>query len=157
MKGHCVFVLVKKIFSLPSSHFLKYVHHLFEGNIYSCCAQFGSCCCLFLPLSNSLFSLTLFTSYLLSSSLIFFSSSSTLPFPLLSAVEVFEEVTDSLCVPQYNNDGEERVILFLKMASGKPFCPELVGKIKGAIRKALSARHVPALMLETRDIPVRET
>ncbi|KAJ4942387.1 hypothetical protein JOQ06_012253 [Pogonophryne albipinna] len=72
---------------------------------------------------------------------------------IYNIVEVFEEVTDSLCVPQYNNDGEERVILFLKMASGKPFCPELVGKIKGAIRKALSARHVPALMLETRDIP----
>ncbi|KAF3851386.1 hypothetical protein F7725_013158 [Dissostichus mawsoni] len=72
---------------------------------------------------------------------------------IYNIVEAFEEVTDSLCVPQYNNDGEERVILFLKMASGKPFCPELVGKIKGAIRKALSARHVPALMLETRDIP----
>lgn len=72
---------------------------------------------------------------------------------IYNIVEAFEEVTDSLCVPQYNNDGEERVILFLKMASGKSFCPELVGKIKGAIRKALSARHVPALMLETRDIP----
>lgn len=81
---------------------------------------------------------------------------SALSFPLLSAVEAFEEVSDSLCVPQYNTDGEERVILFLKMAPGKPFCPELVAKIKGAIRKALSARHVPALLLETRDIPVRE-
>lgn len=71
-------------------------------------------------------------------------------------MEAFEEVSDSLCVPQYNADGEERVILFLKMAPGKPFCPELVAKIKGAIRKALSARHVPALLLETRDIPVRK-
>lgn len=81
---------------------------------------------------------------------------SALSFPLLCAVEAFEEVSDSLCVPQYNADGEERVILFLKMAPGKPFCPELVAKIKGAIRKALSARHVPALLLETRDIPVRK-
>lgn len=81
---------------------------------------------------------------------------SALSFPLLSAVEAFEEVSDSLCVPQYNADGEERVILFLKMAPGKPFSPELVAKIKGAIRKALSARHVPALLLETRDIPVRK-
>lgn len=71
-------------------------------------------------------------------------------------MEAFEEVSDSLCVPQYNADGEERVILFLKMAPGKPFSPELVAKIKGAIRKALSARHVPALLLETRDIPVRK-
>ncbi|KAG7221288.1 hypothetical protein INR49_017355, partial [Caranx melampygus] len=72
---------------------------------------------------------------------------------IYNIVEAFEEVSDSLCVPQYNTDGEERVILFLKMAPGKPFSAELVGKIKGAIRKALSARHVPALLLETRDIP----
>ncbi|KAM9394106.1 acetoacetyl-CoA synthetase isoform 2-T2 [Pholidichthys leucotaenia] len=72
---------------------------------------------------------------------------------IYNIVEAFEEVSDSLCVPQYNADGEERVILFLKMASCNPFSPELVAKIKGAIRKALSARHVPALVLETRDIP----
>ncbi|KAG8011863.1 Acetoacetyl-CoA synthetase [Nibea albiflora] len=72
---------------------------------------------------------------------------------IYNIVEAFEDVSDSLCVPQYNSDGEERVILFLKMAPGKPFCPDLVTKIKGAIRKALSARHVPALLLETRDIP----
>ncbi|CAG5925007.1 unnamed protein product [Menidia menidia] len=72
---------------------------------------------------------------------------------IYNIVEAFEEVSDSLCVPQYNADGEERVILFLKMAPGKPFCPELVTKIRGAIRKALSARHIPALLLETRDIP----
>lgn len=82
-----------------------------------------------------------------------FPSSSWLSF---LAVEAFEEVSDSLCVPQYNADGEERVILFLKMAPGKPFYPELVTKIKGAIRKALSARHIPALLLETKDIPVRD-
>uniref|UniRef100_A0A672HU72 Acetoacetyl-CoA synthetase n=1 Tax=Salarias fasciatus TaxID=181472 RepID=A0A672HU72_SALFA len=72
---------------------------------------------------------------------------------IYNIVEAFEEVSDSLCVPQYNADGEERVILFLKMAQGRPFSPELVAKIRGAIRKALSARHVPALLLETRDIP----
>lgn len=72
-------------------------------------------------------------------------------------MEAFEEVSDSLCVPQYNADGEERVILFLKMAPGKAFSSDLVAKIKGAIRKALSARHVPALVLETGDIPVRKS
>lgn len=72
---------------------------------------------------------------------------------IYNIVEAFEEVSDSLCVPQYNSDGEERVILFLKMAPGKPFSSELVSKIRGAIRKALSARHVPALLLETKDIP----
>lgn len=71
-------------------------------------------------------------------------------------MEAFEEVSDSLCVPQYNADGEERVILFLKMAPGKAFSPDLVTEIKGGIRKALSARHVPALVLETGAIPVRK-
>lgn len=85
----------------------------------------------------------------------YFSHKEYFPFHL-SAVEAFEEVSDSLCVPQYNADGEERVILFLKMAPGKTFSLDLVAKIKGAIRKALSARHVPAVMLEIRDIPVRK-
>lgn len=70
-------------------------------------------------------------------------------------MEAFEEVSDSLCVPQYNKDGEERVILFLKMAPKQIFGPELVKKIRDAIRVALSARHIPALILETKDIPVR--
>ena len=60
---------------------------------------------------------------------------------------------DSLCVPQFNKDGEERVILFLKMASGHTFQPDLVKSIRNAIRLGLSARHVPSLILETKDIP----
>ncbi|OXB58761.1 hypothetical protein ASZ78_012357 [Callipepla squamata] len=68
-------------------------------------------------------------------------------------VEAFEEVSDSLCVPQYNKDGEERVILFLKMASNHAFSEGLVKRIRDAIRVALSARHVPSLILETKGIP----
>ncbi|XP_078083168.1 acetoacetyl-CoA synthetase [Mustelus asterias] len=68
-------------------------------------------------------------------------------------VEAFEEVMDSLCVPQYNKDGEERVILFLKMACNQVFTADLVKRIRYAIRVALSARHVPAFILETKDIP----
>lgn len=70
-------------------------------------------------------------------------------------MEAFDEVEDSLCVPQYNRDGEERVVLFLKMASGHTFQPDLVKRIRDAIRLGLSARHVPSLILETRGIPVR--
>lgn len=69
-------------------------------------------------------------------------------------MEAFEEVSDSLCVPQYNKDGEERVILFLKMASNHTFSHSLVKRIQDAIRVALSARHVPSLILETKGIPV---
>uniref|UniRef100_A0A2K6P8Y1 Acetoacetyl-CoA synthetase n=1 Tax=Rhinopithecus roxellana TaxID=61622 RepID=A0A2K6P8Y1_RHIRO len=71
----------------------------------------------------------------------------------VSTVESFEEVEDSLCVPQYNKYREERVILFLKMASGHAFQPDLVKRIRDAIRVGLSARHVPSLILETKGIP----
>nr|KAF6463628.1 acetoacetyl-CoA synthetase [Rousettus aegyptiacus] len=68
-------------------------------------------------------------------------------------VEAFEEVTDSLCISQYSKDGEERVVLFLKMASGHSFQPGLVRRVQDAIRAGLSARHVPSLVLETKGIP----
>uniref|UniRef100_A0A8B9RYR3 Acetoacetyl-CoA synthetase n=1 Tax=Accipiter nisus TaxID=211598 RepID=A0A8B9RYR3_9AVES len=72
---------------------------------------------------------------------------------IYNIVEAFEEVSDSLCVPQYNKDGEERVILFLKMALNHAFSEDLVKRIRDAIRIALSARHVPSLILETKGIP----
>ncbi|KAL7976014.1 hypothetical protein Chor_008223 [Crotalus horridus] len=72
---------------------------------------------------------------------------------IYNIVEAFEEVSDSLCVPQYNKDGEERVVLFLKMATNHEFSPDLVKRIREAIRVALSARHVPSIILETEGIP----
>uniref|UniRef100_A0A671FSP8 Acetoacetyl-CoA synthetase n=1 Tax=Rhinolophus ferrumequinum TaxID=59479 RepID=A0A671FSP8_RHIFE len=72
---------------------------------------------------------------------------------IYNIVEAFEEVEDSLCVPQYNKDREERVVLFLKMAPGHAFRPDLVKRIRDAIRIGLSARHVPSLILETKGIP----
>lgn len=72
---------------------------------------------------------------------------------IYNIVEAFEEVMDSLCVPQYNKDGEERVLLFLKMASSHTFGLHLVQRIRNAIRVGLSARHVPSLILETKGIP----
>ncbi|KAI5627163.1 acetoacetyl-CoA synthetase isoform X1, partial [Silurus asotus] len=72
---------------------------------------------------------------------------------IYNIVEAFEEVCDSVCVPQYNSDGEERVILFLKLVQNQNFTPELVAKIRSAIRVSLSARHVPSVILQTKDIP----
>ncbi|XP_036292779.1 acetoacetyl-CoA synthetase-like [Pipistrellus kuhlii] len=73
---------------------------------------------------------------------------------IYNIVEAFEEVSDSLCVPQHSRDsGEERVVLFLRMAAGQAFGPALVQRIRYAIRSGLSARHVPSLILETQDIP----
>ncbi len=49
---------------------------------------------------------------------------------------------------------EERVILFLKMASGSEFNDALVKRLKVEIRMQLSARHVPTVILEIADVPV---
>ncbi|GAB6030254.1 hypothetical protein CHUAL_005930 [Chamberlinius hualienensis] len=73
---------------------------------------------------------------------------------IYNIVEEFKIVQDSVCVAQRTKQGdEERVLLFLKMANGFKMSDELVEAIRGAIRSALSARHVPALILETKDIP----
>jgi acetoacetyl-CoA synthetase len=74
---------------------------------------------------------------------------------IYNVVEALEPgvILDSLCVSQYSSSGEERVILFLKMAEGQDMTPQVVDMVKTAIRSQLSARHVPALILQTRDIP----
>ena len=95
---------------------------------------------------------------------------------LLALAEQMEEIADSLCVGQ-QYQGDERVVLFLKMAAGYRYCRritwphvvvmwpwyslppvsfsnELVKKVKSEIRSQLSARHVPSIVLETKDIPV---
>jgi len=70
-------------------------------------------------------------------------------------VESFKEIQDSLCVAQKSRDGsDERVVLFLKMAPGTQLSAELIKQIQMSIRKELSARHVPAVILQTTDIPV---
>ncbi|XP_013778132.1 acetoacetyl-CoA synthetase-like isoform X1 [Limulus polyphemus] len=68
-------------------------------------------------------------------------------------VESISEIQDSLCVSHFDRNGEEKVILFLKMASGQVKTDDLIGRVKVAIRKELSPRHVPALILEIKDIP----
>lgn len=69
-------------------------------------------------------------------------------------VESFKEIQDSVCVAQRRADSsEERVVLFLKMAPGSEFTPELVSSVKTCIRKYLTARHVPEVVLPCTDIP----
>lgn len=71
---------------------------------------------------------------------------------IYNIVERFDEVEDSLCVGQPTHEGE-RVVLFLKMANGYRFSDELVSRVKSTIRQLLSARHVPEILLETKEIP----
>ena len=69
-------------------------------------------------------------------------------------MENIAEVSDSLCIGQKLEGGDERVILFLKMANGHLFSEDIVKRVKILIRSQLSARHVPAVVLQTTDIPV---
>lgn len=66
-----------------------------------------------------------------------------------------EEVADALCIGRRREtDTDETVVLFLKMAEGQTLGSDLVDKIKTTIKKALSARHVPAVVDECPEIPV---
>ncbi|KAI9738155.1 MAG: hypothetical protein M1818_005584 [Claussenomyces sp. TS43310] len=66
----------------------------------------------------------------------------------------FPQVSDSICVGQRRpQDDDEAVLLFLLMKPGQTFTQSLVSDVKTAIRKELSARHVPKYVFETPEIP----
>lgn len=66
-----------------------------------------------------------------------------------------DKIADSICVGQRRPvDADEPVMLFVLMRPGFKFSTELVSRIREAIRKALSARHVPKYIFETPEIPV---
>lgn len=71
---------------------------------------------------------------------------------IYNTVEKLEEVEDSLCVGQQTDFGE-RVVLFLKMANGFRLDNELITRVKNIIRQRLSPRHIPQIILETKEIP----
>ncbi|KAJ3346455.1 hypothetical protein HDU91_007039, partial [Kappamyces sp. JEL0680] len=71
---------------------------------------------------------------------------------IYNIMTAFPQVADSLAVGQQTSDGE-RVVLFLKMAPGETYSPDLVSNIKLRIRTLLSARHVPAVIYPIADIP----
>ena len=67
-------------------------------------------------------------------------------------VESFDAIDDSLVIGQPINDNE-RVILFIMINQHYIFSNELVLEIKEVIRQKCSPRHVPHIILETKDIP----
>eukprot|EP00004_Rigifila_ramosa_P004665 TRINITY_DN1514_c0_g1_i1.p1 TRINITY_DN1514_c0_g1~~TRINITY_DN1514_c0_g1_i1.p1 ORF type:complete len:696 (-),score=186.21 TRINITY_DN1514_c0_g1_i1:27-2114(-) len=71
---------------------------------------------------------------------------------IYNVIEQFSAVADSVVVGQ-KWQGDERVVLFLKMKTPETFSPELIAAIKQAIRSQLSPRHVPSVILEIGDIP----
>ncbi|TFY72119.1 hypothetical protein EVG20_g864 [Dentipellis fragilis] len=74
---------------------------------------------------------------------------------IYSVMEQFSRVVDdTICVGQRRaQDVDERVLLFVKMRPGHTLTPTLEREIREAIRKALSARHVPAYIFAVDDIP----
>jgi acetoacetyl-CoA synthetase len=71
---------------------------------------------------------------------------------IYNQVEELPEVADSLAIGQ-NWKGDQRIILFVKLADGRTLTDDLVKKIKVTLRTNASPRHVPAKILATPDIP----
>lgn len=72
---------------------------------------------------------------------------------IYNQVEKLEEIEDSLAVGQ-NFKGDQRIILFVKLKSGYSLTENLKKEIKSVLRTNASPRHVPAIILETPDIPM---
>lgn len=71
---------------------------------------------------------------------------------IYSVVENLEEITDSVVVGKKNN-GDEIVVLFVKMKDGFSLSESLIKKIKSAIRSECTPRHVPEIIRAVPDIP----
>jgi acetoacetyl-CoA synthetase len=71
---------------------------------------------------------------------------------IYAQMENLAEIADSLAVGQ-NYQEDQRVILFVKLVEGFALTDELKDKIRKTLRENASPRHVPALILETPDIP----
>ncbi len=74
------------------------------------------------------------------------------PAEIYNVVENFEEIADSMVVGQ-DWKGDQRIILFVKLAHGFQLTEDLTNRVKHALRQEASPRHVPALIIEAPDIP----
>ncbi len=68
------------------------------------------------------------------------------------ALERLRDVRDSLVVGQRWN-GDERVVLFVELASGAELSAEIRDAIRAKIRGACSPRHVPARIVQVPGVP----
>lgn len=71
---------------------------------------------------------------------------------IYNQVNAMEEIEDSLAIGQ-DVDGDQRVLLFVKLNHGFNLNTGLEKKIKTTLRTKASPRHVPALIVEVPDIP----
>ena len=61
-------------------------------------------------------------------------------------------VVEAICVAQVW-ERDTRMVLFVRLKEGQELTEDLVAEIKSRLRSNCSPRHVPALVLETADIP----
>jgi acetoacetyl-CoA synthetase len=71
---------------------------------------------------------------------------------LYRAVEAVPEVLESLAVGE-RAEGDEHIVLFVVLRAGLTLDAALCGKIRLAVRQTLTPRHVPAKILQARDLP----
>ncbi len=71
---------------------------------------------------------------------------------IYNVVERIEGIADSLAIGQ-NWEGDQRVILFVKLNPGVQLDEPLKSKIKKTLRDKASPRHVPAIILEMPSAP----
>jgi acetoacetyl-CoA synthetase len=71
---------------------------------------------------------------------------------IYNVVEKIEGVADSLAIGQ-NWGGDQRVILFVKLAPGATLTEELQNKVRKTLREKASPRHVPTIIMEMPDAP----
>jgi acetoacetyl-CoA synthetase len=74
------------------------------------------------------------------------------PAEIYNVVEKFKEIADSMVVGQ-DWKGDQRIILFVKLAQGFQLTEDLKNRIKNILREEASPRHVPSLIMEAPDIP----
>ncbi len=71
---------------------------------------------------------------------------------IYNVVEKLEEIVDSLAIGQ-NWKGDQRIILFVKLAPRHNLTEDLRNKIGKTLRENASPRHAPALIIEVPDVP----
>jgi len=71
---------------------------------------------------------------------------------IYNQVEKLEEIADSLAIGQ-TWEGDQRIVLFVKLAKGCDLTGDLRRKIKRTLREKASPRHVPAKIIAVPDIP----
>jgi acetoacetyl-CoA synthetase len=71
---------------------------------------------------------------------------------IYNIVEELEEVADSVAIGQ-DWQGDQRIILFVRVAEGFGLTEELKDKIRKVLRQDASPRHVPAVIVEVPDVP----